>query len=323
MDTVARAHLVFEAVERLGWSDPAGIAAFVKRLERGLPAEDELCVVFHWLGQCRLVHKLDQFPYPPGVWKQYRVPDLLAGFEMSEQHYPVLIEVKASVRDFLSWKPDYLSSLQRYADLLGLPLLVAWKHRTFWTLFEARHLRPAPTRLKISFEGAMKESLLGVLGGDFSFCFRAGTGMHIRIRKLEQMTDGFKSVMIEEAYLLTPDGHRHTGAGGILQLFLCIEQEPSITETDTEVLQSFVISTDEHAEFAHRALVTLLGAFTQGKKPASWREVLLQSQLPHLPGSPRLAANNALAAGFLRLGMNLRPHTMPEFLEGASRGTGG
>jgi Holliday junction resolvase len=313
LGALSKARLIFEAAEQLGWSNPGEVAEFAKRLEQGLPAEDELSVVFHWLGQCRLVHKLDQFPYPPGVWEQYRVPDLLAVFDVRGQHYPVLIEVKTSVDNTLSWKPDYLSSLERYAGLLGLPLLVGWKHQTFWTLFETKHFRKATTNLKISFIDAMKQNLLGVLAGDFSFSFRPGTGMHMRMRKVKETTDGLEGV-IEEAYFSNADGRRHDGSGGVLQFFLCIDQEPSVVETDTEVLQSFIIPTDQQAEFAHRAMVTILSTFAEAHHGFSWRQVLTQNQLPHLSGGPRQAAKNALDAGFLQFVIEQRPQTPPEFL---------
>jgi Holliday junction resolvase len=241
------------------------------------------------------------------------VPDLLAVFDVRGQHYPVLIEVKASVDNTLSWKPDYLSSLERYAGLLGLPLLVAWKYQTFWTLFETKHFRKATTNFKISFIDAMKQNLLGILAGDFSFSFRPGTGMHMRMRKVEETTNGFESV-IEEAYFSTADGRRHDGSGGMLQFFLCIDQEPSVVESDTEVLQSFVIPTDQQAEFAHRAMVTILSTFTEAHHGFSWRQVLTQNQLPHLSGGPRQAAKNALDAGFLQFVIDQRPQTPPEFL---------
>jgi Holliday junction resolvase len=317
MDALSKARLIFEAAEQAGWSNPSEVVEFAKRLEQGLPAEDELSVLFHWLGQCRLVHKLDQFPYPPDVWKRYRVPDLLAVFNVQGQDYPVLIEVKTSVDNTLSWKPDYLSSLKRYADLLGLPLLIGWKHQTFWTLFEAKRLRLATTNFNISFRDAMIHSLLGVLAGDFSFSFRSGTGMHIRTRKLKETTDGFEGV-IEEAYFTNADGRRLDGSGGALQFFLCIDQEPSVVETDTEVLQSFVIQTDQQAEFAHRAMVTMLSTFTQVHQGFSWRQVLVQNQLPHLSGGPRQAAKNAVDAGFLQLVVTQRPQIPPEFLVGGA-----
>ena len=127
----------------------------------------------------------------------------------------------------------------------------------------------------------MKENLLGVLAGDFSFSFRAGTGMHIRIRKLKETTDGFETV-IEEAYFSNADGRRLDNVGGVLQFSLCVDQEPTVVETDTELLQSFVISTDQQAEFAHRAMVSTIGAFTEKEKTFSWRQILTQNRLPHL-----------------------------------------
>jgi hypothetical protein len=48
-------------------------------------------------------------------------------------------------------------------------MLVAWKHRTFWTLFEIRHAELATVNYKIDFSTAMQENLLGMLAGDFSY----------------------------------------------------------------------------------------------------------------------------------------------------------
>src|SRR5713226_3794408 len=150
-----KARLLYEAAELLGWSDPKEIAERVKGLERGLPAEDELSVLLSWLGRCRLVHKLDQFPYPPASRKEYRVPDLLVVFEGPRGPIPVLIEVKSKRDVTLSWRPDYIAALNRYASHVRLPLLVAWKHHTFWTLFETQHFSPATRNLNVSFEKAM------------------------------------------------------------------------------------------------------------------------------------------------------------------------
>lgn len=120
--------------------------------------------------------------------------------------------------------------------------------------------------------------------------------------------------MIEEAYFSDAEGRRHSGAGGVLQLFLCIDQEPSVVETETEVLQSFIILTDQKAEFAHRALVTLLSAFSRKQKPLSWQQVLMTNQLPTLSGGPRQAAKNALEEGLLQHVFAVPPQTMQEFL---------
>lgn len=295
------------------------IGAFVKswqadRRARGLPAEDELSVVFNWLGQCRLTHKLDQSVYPPEALGKFQVPDLLAAFEVEGATIPVLIEVADwSAGGIPSWEPIYIDSLQRYANLLGLPLLIALKYASFWTLFEARHLRKVDDKLAISPVEALKETLLCLLAGDFSFSFLPGVGMHLKFRKDKETENGFYGE-IEEAYLLNAEGEKHTGEGGILQLFTCIEQESIVQEEETHAVQSFVISAEGQAEFAHRALVTLLRTFGD-VDPLDWHNILVRKQLPLLFASPHQAVRKGLEAGFIKHRINIRPQTWPEFVK--------
>lgn len=316
-DTTDKARLLYEAAEQLGWSDPKEIAERAKGLERGLPAEDELSVLLFWLGRCRLVHKLDQFPYPPASRREYRVPDLLVVFEGPEGRIPVLIEVKSQEDKQLSWRPDYLAGLNHYASLVRLPLLVAWKHRTFWTLFETQHFSRATKNLKISFEKAMQESLLGALAGDFSFSFREGAAMNLKMRKLKKTESGFH-VVIEDAYFSDPDGNRakDKDTAGVMLLFMCLEDDAILEETEDTLLQRFVIRTSEQAEFAHRALVKILATFRGGSGSPLWRQVLKQKKLPLMVGGgPKQAAARALKAGLLQYGFDIHPHTMPLFMQ--------
>lgn len=315
---------VVPLANELGEESAESIRAFVKtwrddRRERGLPSEDELSVILYWLGHCKLVHKLDQIPYPPGASSHYQVPGLLAAFEVDGTAVPVLIEVaEFPAGGIPSWEPAYVDALQRYADLLGLPLLVAMKYVTFWTLFEVRHLRMDGDKLTISLSEAMSETLLGLLAGDFSFSFRPGVGVHIKIRKVRETDDGSFDGQIEEAYLLNAEGEKHDGSGGILQLFTCIEQETHVQEDETHVVQSFVIPTGGLAEFAHRALETLLRAFGD-VDPLDWHQVLVRKQLPLLFMSPQQAVRNGLEAGFIQRKVNIRPKTRPTFISARDR----
>lgn len=118
--------LIQEVLAELGRdADPIQIAQQVRRLDRGLPAEDEFIAVCSWLGKTRLIHKLDQHQAPSQSHASYQVPDLLAIYEESG---PVLIEVKSKKASTLSFRPDYLARLQTYADVLQMPLLIAWKY---------------------------------------------------------------------------------------------------------------------------------------------------------------------------------------------------
>ena len=89
--------LVHESLEQLGWTaDARSIAERVHRLNIGLPLEDEFSIICGWLGQCSLVHKLDQQQYPSSSKDTFQVPDLLANFNVrGAGDISVLIEVKS------------------------------------------------------------------------------------------------------------------------------------------------------------------------------------------------------------------------------------
>ena len=102
--------LIQEALAELGWdADSRKVAAQVRRLDLGLPAEDQFVAICAWLGKSRLIHKLDQLQVPLTSRDEFQVPDLLAVFDGTG---PVLVEVKAKSGDKLSFRPDYLEKLQ-------------------------------------------------------------------------------------------------------------------------------------------------------------------------------------------------------------------
>jgi hypothetical protein len=72
---------------------------------------------------------------------------------------PVRIEVKTTPysNNQLSWQPTYRDTLVRYAEMLKLPLLIAWRFGTFWTLIDVNRL--SSPRFKISFLKAMNQAL--------------------------------------------------------------------------------------------------------------------------------------------------------------------
>src|SRR5437899_4236167 len=180
------AHLIHEALTQLSWgADAKRIATRIWRLNIGLPREDEFSVVCGWLGQCELIHKLDQKQTPRQSSNSFQVPDLLAIFRLKTRRIPVLIEVKSKKDNILSFWPDYYEKLKNYADSVGLPLLIAWKFHGMWVLFDSSHLRKAQSNLNVRFDLAIGENLLGVLAGDFSYSLYPNSGLHLRIRKDE------------------------------------------------------------------------------------------------------------------------------------------
>ena len=307
--------LISEALQDLGSkANPQSVAERVRQLQRGLPAEDEFSTLLTWLGRCRLVHKLDQLQSPAASRKIWRASDLLAVFDYHGHEVPVLIEVKTTPysNNQLSWQPAYRDTLVRYSEILKLPLLIAWRFGTFWTLIDVHRLTPSP-RYKITFLEAMRHSLMTELAGDFSFSLRPGCGVHLRIRKEQETDDGFHGVVVD-AYWENAEGKRFKNAPGVFPLFTSLEQQSIVTEEGDHVTQSFVIADASMAEFASRALGTLLRLST-GEDEAHWRRALEQSRAaPFAANGLREAANQALESGFLQHGFNVRPAALPEFL---------
>ena len=315
----ARARLLYDALDQVGWQeDKEELVKLIHRLRLGLPAEDEFIVVLAWLGKCRMVHKLDQLQLPEESKVRYRVPDLLAVFEHEGRHYPVLIEVKTKQKTPLSWRKDFYKALQTYGELLNLPVLVAWKYATFWVLFELKNFERTSKNFRISFKTAMKQNLLGLLAGDFSFSMNKGGGLHMRMRKIknEPSENGKEGwvVEIEDVYFTNSKGACFKKVPGLLNLFLCSEQDVELIDEGTHFVQSYVIPESSTAEFASRALAILLETF-KGGDDIKWRDIMHTQFPPKRFGDLRRAAEDALKSGFVHHILNQVPHNRPGFLE--------
>ena len=81
--------LIQSVLAELGWdADASTVGTRVRRLNVGLPREDEFSVVCGWLGNCLLLHKLDQHQLPISSRTEFQVPDLLAFLLRRAQDLP-------------------------------------------------------------------------------------------------------------------------------------------------------------------------------------------------------------------------------------------
>lgn len=250
--------LIQEVLSELGWeADPKTIADRVRRLDVGLPAEDEFTAICSWLGKARLVHKIDQHQAPLTSRDTYQVPDLLAQFENTG---PLLIEVKSKTKQSLSFAPEYLERLIAYATLVNMPLLIAWNHHGIWTLFEARHLTKARKNFNIPFGDAMKENLLGVLAGDVGYKIASGAGIRFRCRKEKLLAteehDGTVTeqwqMRIDEVGFIVADGKGASELDpDVATLFTTWDLAERQTHSDTHIELNFVPDDDAGMMFGH------------------------------------------------------------------------
>jgi len=318
---------IYEAMQQLGLpiDEPDKLISRLKRLDFGLPAEDEFAAIVNWIGKCELIHKLDQAQVPLESKNYYRVPDFIAFFRYKESIVPVLIEVKTTKTKRLSWKPEFYNGLVRYAKKLRLPLLIAWKYKPFniWTLFECKHLAKRLKNFSMDFGPAMKQTLMSQLVGDFSVVFKPNIGLHFVLRKnyrISTSTDETKAELwqmtIEDAYFTASDGARITELGtGLWALLLCAPLEENTDQIDNaRVRLSFTIAEKMQGEWAHRMLPTLVRLNLNKEHDINWRHVLYGRNLPIKFDLLKEAIFNDATKGIIEYTLEAQPHTKPAFL---------
>lgn len=314
--------LIHETLETIGWeADPDDLARQVRRLDVGLPAEDEFSVVCSWLGKCDLIHKLDQHQMPRDSSETFQVPDLVVRFSTQSNDRPLLVEVKTKTDKKLSFRPDYFERLQNYASLMGMPLLIAWRYHSVWMLFEARHLKKAVKNYNISLHTAMCENLLGLLAGDFSYRIGQGAGIHLRIDKENLLSEESQGEVIQQTWQMRigevaftdRDGKRIDPPSSDTQsLFEIWDLEEEKRDYPDFVHVSFTAPA-EGMQFAHMSLVRLLNTRTAEDEKLSWRRVAKRHKITSIENF-RKAIDVAMAEKVVQFILNQVPHTRPDFV---------
>jgi Holliday junction resolvase len=320
--------LIQDVLAELGYdADASAVADQVRRLDIGLPAEDEFSVLCAWLGKCRLLHKLDQHQVPIASKQEFQVPDLLAKFSTQTSQSPVLIEVKSKKDKLLSFKPEYMGRLQNYADLVGMPLLVAWKFHSLWMLFESKHMKKADRNFNITLETAMRENLLGVLAGDVAYKIGVGAGVKLRFRKnkllsSEKTDEGYTeqwAMTIDDVSFTDREGNRREDLDGEVQsLFTAWDLEERANHTDSHIHLHFVAE-DEGIQFAHTALVRLLRWELPHDDQPHWRGLLRKEQVTANVANFSAALETAFRQKVVSHVFHMQPHSLPAFLSPGTR----
>ena len=324
LDSSAR--LLHEAIQQMGWSaDPTLLADRVKRLDLGLPAEDEFIFILSWLGNCSLAHKLDQSQFPPKSRISYQVPDLFASFKTKVGPKQVLIEIKVTNKKKLRWKADYLEKLKSYSDLLGIPLLVAWKFYGLWLLVDIECFQKAKSNFHLSLETAMKNNLMSFLAGDFAYVLKPNVGLHFVMKKeklVAQKTTGEEAkeqqglVRIEEAYFTNSEGSQTSNLpSGLWPLLISAEPEPQDKVEEDYIYQRFVIPENSGIKFAHAALPVLLNFSNNEEEKIHWRKQLEEHKYPVEFKLFYEAAQAGIEKKYVQYIFHLKPREIPNFLK--------
>ena len=313
--------LIQEVLSELGWDDDyKKIAEHVRRLDSGLPVEDEFIAICSWLGKTSLIHKLDQHQAPAASRDHYQVPDLLVKFENIG---PVLIEVKSKAKRTLSFTPRYLNRLNAYARLLNMPLLIAWKHHGIWVLFEVTRLIKARTNFNITHGEAMQENLLGVLAGDVAYKIASGAGLSLRCKKEHLVSREEIDGTVTEQWQMRIDEVGFMVSGGkpvdhldadVTTLFTTWDLSERQLHSDTHIDLRFIADDDDSMMFGHMALTHLLHWSLPRGATVNWRHAIRRDAVVSNMTNFRRALNSGLEQKVVHLILNQQPQTWPEFL---------
>ena len=316
-----------ELIPFLGLSnEPQELIKRVDRLKKGMPAEDEFMALAVWMGKCKLIHKLEQEQFPNISSEKYQVPDLLAVFDYEGKEIPVLIDVKVSEKEALPSAKFRLTAskyekMTGYANLLGLPLLIAWKVSGYWTLFDIREMEIRESAYHLDSSGAMKSDLMYLLLGSvhitpmphvsFTFIFE---DLGVTAKKAENV----------EEHKMRTKGIRLTGYDGkpitamnmpqfVLWLFAEHEEKQRRNGKLFEI--SFEVPDNASGLPAFVLLPLMLFQMNvEDKRPKNWYKVVKNENYGKITYSQFKKAMQDGLGVFVQYILNVIPHKHPDFL---------
>jgi Holliday junction resolvase len=298
--------------------DPADLIDKIKRVHKGLSAEHEFAAIAAWLGKCSLLTALDDVLHSSG---KYRVPDFLviANHEGSDKSF--LVEVKSTDNEVLDWSAKYLDSLRTFADVMKLPLLVAWKRGKLWTLTDISHFSLNVSAYRLSFETAMKNSLMGVLFGNawikFSPEFRLEVKMMVQGDvdvTAELLPEGTYEFRIEDAGIWGNKGRLNISDAQNLWWFLVTAASEYKSDVVHGVaIQQYMAESDSMFNLSDVLLAQVLWTVDE-EASIDWLATIRKG-LPAAPADLHSVLKNAIDAGAVNYVFHQVPQALPEFLK--------
>lgn len=255
--------------------------------EKGIPYEYQFGYICWWLGKCVHMQFIDpqpEFPYLNKI-ENIKYPDVFAVFSLKKSTFPSLIQVKSCNEKILTMSKNYVNGLKKHPLSQEYPILIAWKYREFWTLFDIDTFKTSKGNVKVKFEDAMKANLMSSLIGDRSFCgFKQGIEWHyiiepqdaqidaIRTGKINKFIGKFVDISVKDLH----SGNYMKISGPLFYLLSFLgEWEPF----NTRYTKSQIIEGDRNQSqvslFAYQTLIfgAMFQANITGRK-VDWRELL-------------------------------------------------
>ncbi len=296
------------------------LAKRIESLKKGLMPEDEFAATAMWLGNCAAIHHIDQTPMPLQVGRdEMRAPDFLAFPIVNGQPRPVLIEVKAVDEMAVDWSDKYLKSLRTFAELLNLPLLVAWKWRDLWTLVDHHHFEKNVTAHRLTSEKALKEDLMCALFRDLRVMMNPEVELIFDMEILDEISGdagdlipaGMLGMKIVNAGFYR-NGEKMTDEFGLM-LFLAAPEDEEFRRTGKQTCQQVFRPLRDSSFTLSRVLIAQLSLGAKDGE-LNWHQILAKGEFPSKGSDVRDSLRAGLDHDFVRYVMDTVPHEWPDFL---------
>ena len=300
--------------------DPDALIDRIQRVHKGLSAEHEFAAIAAWLGKCSLLSQLDDVLHSSGV---YRAPDFLVVANHEGREVPFLVEVKSTDVGKLKWSASYFESLRAFARLLNLPLLIAWKRGRLWVLTDASHFTKKVTAYHLTFEEALKNSLMSVLFGNVWIRFTEDFRLEFRMRikddvdfNVEVLPEGTCTLQIEDAGLWGSKGRLRPDQGKELWWFLVTAaSETTFDRVHDIATQRFIAESASMFNLSDVLLAQLL--WNKGDEDAIEWLTEIRRGLPKLKTDLHELLRHAVEVGAVRYVFDQIPQVVPDFLKQA------
>ena len=297
--------------------DPGAVIEKVRRVHAGMSSEHEFAALATWLGKCSLVTQLDNVLHSR---REFRAPDFLVVANYNGRPVPFLVEVKSQLDSTLTWSAKYHASLRGFAELVNLPLLVAWRCRGLWALADSALFEKKVRAFHLSFQTAMQNNLMSMLLGNFWLHLAPEFRFELKMRILTDfehaqplLPEGSYRVQIEDAGLwvaqrrLTGKEEKH------LLWFLAAGQSEENSNRDADILtKQYLVGPDRVINLSDILVAQI--ACTKGEaEPFDWLVQVrkgLRGCIDDIEGT----LSRAVSVGAVKLVLQQRPKGLPAFL---------
>lgn len=298
-------------------SSAESLSERIRGIQKGLSHETEFAAIVSWLGNCQAIFKIDNDPSTIRPESRLKAPDFIAFPTVSGRPVPVLIEVKARDQNQLNWSEKYLSSLAKFAELMGLPLLIAWKYKGFWLLIEHSHFDRNVTAFRLTLEKGFKEDLMSMLFKDIRIVLNPKFQFFIDFDILDPPMDREDSLLQQFQARITDVGYSFEGKEieqkrGYLHLLLSAADEGRLVRTGARQVRQIFQPTEDSFFPISRAFIAEMTLSRDGD--LDWHEVLRRRPIAVSGEEYRSILSQAVHDGIVLRWFDISPNTPPSFL---------